>query len=86
MIRPVKVGFLVSYDYELIKNSLLPVYEYADRIVPAVDKDSRTWSGNSFQVDDSFWQWISDFDTRQKIEIYRDSFYVDGSFVYVCVT
>lgn len=37
MIRPVKVGFPVSYDYELIKNSLPPVYEYAYRIVLAVD-------------------------------------------------
>jgi hypothetical protein len=78
MIRPIKAGFLVSYDYELIKNSLPPVYEYADKIVLAVDKDGKTWSGNSFQIPDSFWQWIKEFDTQHKIEIYRDSFYVEG--------
>lgn len=78
MTRQIKIGFLVSYDYELIQNSLPPVYEYADRIVLAVDRDGRTWSGNSFQVVDSFWQWVKEFDTRHKIEIYRDSFYVEG--------
>jgi hypothetical protein len=78
MIRPIKAGFLVSYDYESIKNSLPPVYEYADKIVLAVDKDEKTWSGNSFQISDSFWQWIKEFDTQHKIEIYSDSFYVEG--------
>jgi hypothetical protein len=78
MTRPIKAGFLVSYDYELIKNSLPPVYEYADRIVLAVDKDGKTWSGNSFRIADSFWQWIEEFDTQHKIEIYKDSFYVEG--------
>jgi hypothetical protein len=78
MMRPVKVSFLVSYDYELIKNSLPPVYEYADSIVLAVDKDGKTWAGNFFQIADSFWQWIKEFDTQDKIKIYRDSFYVEG--------
>ncbi|MDR1090602.1 MAG: hypothetical protein LBL79_05955, partial [Prevotella sp.] len=78
MTRPIKAGFLVSYDYESIKNSLPPVYDYADKIVLAVDKDGKTWSGNSFQIPDSFWQWIKEFDTQHKIEIYRESFYVEG--------
>jgi hypothetical protein len=78
MTRPIKVGVLVSYDYELIKNSLPPVYDYADRIVLAVDKEGKTWSGNSFQISDSFWEWVKEFDTQHKIEIYRDSFYVEG--------
>jgi hypothetical protein len=41
MKREIKVGMLVSYDYESIKNSLPPVYDYADRIVLAVDKDGK---------------------------------------------
>ncbi|MDR1847335.1 MAG: hypothetical protein LBR17_04375, partial [Bacteroidales bacterium] len=78
MLREIKVGMLVSYDYENIKNSLPPVYDYADRIVLAVDKDGKTWSGNDITIDASFWQWIKEFDTQHKIEIYRDTFYVEG--------
>jgi hypothetical protein len=78
MQRKIKVGMLVSYDYELLRNSMLPVYEYADKIVLAVDIDGKTWSGNNMHIPDDFWQWIRKFDTQHKIEIYRDSFYVAG--------
>jgi hypothetical protein len=78
MTRQIKAGILVSYDYELIKNSLPPVYEYADKIVLAVDKDGKTWSGNSITIAETFWEWVKDFDTQHKIEIYKDSFYVEG--------
>jgi hypothetical protein len=77
MMRQIKVGILVSYDYELIKNSLPPVYEYADKIVLAVDKDGKTWSGNSITIAETFWDWVKDFDMQHKIEIYKDSFYVE---------
>jgi hypothetical protein len=86
MTRSIKVGFLVSYDYELIVHSLPPVYEYADKIVLAVDKDEKTWSGNSFQIADSFWQWIKEFDSHHKIEIYKDSFYVERLSIIQCET
>jgi len=48
MKREIKVGMLVSYDYESIKNSLPPVYDYADRIVLAVDKDGKTCKRNKY--------------------------------------
>jgi hypothetical protein len=77
---------LVSYDYEAIKNSLPLVYEYADKIVLAVDKDGKTWAGNSFTIADTFWAWIKEIDIQHKIEVYRDSFYVEGLTSLQCDT
>jgi len=85
-MRQIKVGMLVSYDYEMIKNSLPPIYDHADKIVLAVDKDGKTWAGNDIHISDDFWQWLKDFDTQHKIEIYRDSFYVDGLTAMQCDT
>jgi hypothetical protein len=84
MNREIKVGILVSYDYELLRNSLPPIYEYADKIVLAVDIDGKTWAGNPLSIPDSFWQWIKDFDVRHKIEIYKDSFCVEGLSTMQC--
>ena len=86
MKREIKVGMLISYDYELAKNSLPLIYDHADKIVLAVDKDGKTWAGNDLHISDEFWQWIKDFDTQQKIEIYRDSFYVEGLTTMECDT
>ena len=36
-----QVGFLVSYDYELLKNSLPRVYEESDTIILAIDKERK---------------------------------------------
>jgi SAM-dependent methyltransferase len=86
MQRIIKVGILVSYDYEYLKNSLPSIYEHADKIVLAVDKDRKTWAGNFINIPDYFWQWVEDFDTQHKIEIYRDSFYVEGLTSMQCET
>lgn len=86
MIRPIKVGMLVSYDYDKIKNSLPPLYEYADKIVLAVDKDGKTWAGHTFIIPETFFQWINDFDKQHKVEIYRDSFYMEELTSMQCET
>jgi hypothetical protein len=86
MKKEVKVGMLISYDYELVKNSLPLIYEHADKIVLAADKDGKTWAGNDLHISDEFWQWVKDFDTQQKIEIYKDSFYVEGLTTIQCDT
>jgi hypothetical protein len=75
-MKKIHVGFLMSYDYEKLKYSIPPVYDEADAIYIALDKDQRTWKGNSFQIDDSFYTWLEAFDTEQKITIYKDDFYV----------
>ncbi|MXN91927.1 hypothetical protein GR160_11900 [Flavobacterium sp. Sd200] len=75
-MRKIHVGFLLSYDYEKLKLSIPPVYKEADRIFIAGDENYLTWSGNKFEVDPSFFEWIEEFDTENKIEFYRDNFYI----------
>lgn len=76
MMKKIHVGFLLSYDYEKLKLSIPPVYNAADKIFIAEDSNKKTWSGNEFFVDDSFYEWIKEFDVDNKIEFYRDNFYV----------
>jgi hypothetical protein len=85
-MREIKVGILVSYDYQNIKNSLPRVYHYADKITLAVDKDGLTWSGNPVYIEPEFWNWIENFDSDKKITVYKDSFYVEGLSSYQCDT
>ena len=75
-MKKIHVGFLFSYDYEKLKISIPLVYNDADAIFLAVDEKFRTWSGEIFEVDDQFFEWIKTFDTQNKITIYRDNFYV----------
>jgi hypothetical protein len=75
-MKKIHVGFLLSYDYELLKLSIPPVYKAADRIFLAHDKDFRTWNGKSFKVDPDFFLWLKEFDVDNKIEIYTDDFYL----------
>ena len=72
----VKVGYLVSYDYKLIYESISLIYEFASEIWLAIDKDRLTWSGNSFTLPESFFEGIKEIDKNQKVKIYEDSFYI----------
>ena len=71
----IQVGFLISYDFILLKNALPQVYEYSDSIFLAIDKNRNTWNGANFTIDDSFFDWIKEIDVDAKIEIYEDQFY-----------
>ncbi|WP_040250441.1 hypothetical protein [Psychroserpens mesophilus] len=75
-MKKIHVGFLMSYDYEKLKFSIPPVYKEADAIFIALDKDHRTWKGNPFTVDDSFFSWLEAFDVDNKITIYKDDFFI----------
>jgi hypothetical protein len=66
----------MSYDYELLKKSIPPVYALSDNIFLAMNHQQRTWSGNHFEVDPSFYDWLEAFDVDKKIHIYKDNFYV----------
>ncbi|MBO3116194.1 hypothetical protein J4050_05510 [Winogradskyella sp. DF17] len=70
----IQVGFLVSYDYELLKNAIPQVYEYSDTIFLAVDINRKTWSGKPIEIADSFFDWVESFDVNDKIVIYEDDF------------
>lgn len=82
----IKVGYLVSYDYKYMNYSLPTVYEYADQIAIAIDKNRQTWSGGIFEIPDSFFEWIKKFDTQNKIKIYEDSFYCSNLTAMQCET
>ena len=75
-MKKIQVGFLLSYDYIKLKNSIPPVYAEADEIFIAIDKFNRTWSGAKFQVDPEFYNWLKEIDVDHKITIYKDDFYV----------
>ena len=74
-MKKIQVGFLMSYDYDKLKDSLPQVYDEADEIFIALDHKRRTWSGNYFSVDDSFFVWLKEFDVKNKITLYEDDFY-----------
>lgn len=82
----IKVGFLISYDYELVFEALSLVYKNADFIFLAVDKDLKTWAGNTFSIDSSFYDKLNRIDTDNKIIIYQDSFYVSSLSPMECET
>ncbi len=82
----IKAGFLISYDYEFIKESLPRVYDYVDEIYFALDTDGLTWSGAPLHIADEFWQWLKRFDQQNKIQIYRESFYLPGLTPIQCET
>ncbi len=76
IMKNIHVGFLLSYDYNKLKLSIPPVYKDADKIFIAIDENLNTWSGNKFEIEEAFFQWLEDFDVDKKIELYRDNFYV----------
>lgn len=71
----IKVGFCVSYDWRLLKNSLPRVYASADVICLSIDKSRRSWSGSSYTFDeDDFRKWLVLADPDKKIDFYEDDF------------
>lgn len=85
-MKTIKVGYLISYDYEFVKNSLPRVYDFVEEIFFAVDVDGKTWSGESFEIDSDFWNWVKEFDKDNKITIYKDQFYIPGLTPMECDT
>jgi hypothetical protein len=72
----IKVGYLVSYDYNMLLTSIKQLYYYVDKIVIAIDRERKTWSGSSFVITQSFFDEIKAFDRNNKIEFYFDTFYI----------
>lgn len=71
----IKVGFCVSYDWELLKNSIPPIYELADIVCLAIDKNRKSWSRNHYKFNEQdFYQFIKSIDRDKKIDIYEDDF------------
>lgn len=72
----IKVSYLVSYDYSMLLTSVEQLYQHVDKIVIAIDKDRKTWSGNTFEIPESFFDKIRNYDKRNIIEFYFDQFYI----------
>ena len=71
----IKVGFCVSYDWELLRKSVPRIYAQADLICLALDKDRKSWSRNTFEFDDhSFYKFVKELDVEKKIDIYEGCF------------
>jgi len=83
----VKAGFLVSYDWELLRFSAPLVYPWVDRIWLALDKNHLTWAGNLFEWDEhAFQDLIRQIDPNRKVEVYGDHFHIPGFSALQCDT
>lgn len=72
----IKISYLVSYDYAMLLTSVKQVYKYVGKIIIAIDKERKTWSGTSFVIPQSFFDEVKEFDVDNKIEFYLDNFYL----------
>ena len=82
----IKVGYLISYDHNMIFTSMKLLYDYVDEIYLAIDKKRLTWSGNQFDLPDSFFEQIESFDSKKKIKFYYDDFYQENLTAIECDT
>lgn len=74
---PIKIAFCAAYDWEYLRISLPLVYDYADKICIAVDKDRISWTGHPFPFhDEAFYSFIKESDQAGKIDIYEDDFHL----------
>ena len=71
----IKTGFLVAYDYEMLKKAIPCIYNASDIICLCIDENRITWGGNKFNIEFSFFDWLNDFDIDKKIVVYEDKFY-----------
>jgi hypothetical protein len=74
----IKVGYLLSYDYKFIFNSLKQTYDTSDEIFICYDKDGKTWAGNNFEIPEKVFEEIRELDHQKKITFYADTFYIEG--------
>ncbi|POS01959.1 hypothetical protein [Flavobacterium croceum] len=77
MIPKIKVGLLISYDFNLIFNALPRIYDYVDEIYLSYDKNFLTWSGKKISIPEDFFGKIKEYDRLKKIKYHIDNFYID---------
>ncbi len=68
---------LISYDANrFLTKSIERYYDYVDEIILGLDKDRVTWSGNSFNIDEtSLWSELSSLDGDNKISVIEEDFH-----------
>lgn len=72
----IKVGFLISYDYNMLFPALNLVYKNADKIFISIDLERKTWSGNTFVIPNAFFDKIKKMDYQNKIYFHEERFYL----------
>lgn len=77
-MKKIHVGFLVSYDFELLKTGIPLVYSEADQIFLSVDKNRLTWSGAPIEISQDFFNWIKEIDIDNKVQIIEEAYFVKG--------
>lgn len=82
----IKVGYILSYDYDLIFTSINQIYDEADKIFIAIDVNRKTWSGNDYELPLSFFENIKLLDYKNKLQIYEDNFYISELTPIECET
>ncbi|MFT3795765.1 hypothetical protein [Flavobacterium sp.] len=71
-----KIGFLISYDYKYLPDALRVVYQYADEIIIAIDKNRMSWAGKKYDFDECFLDQIQSTDSQNKISLFQENFYM----------
>jgi len=73
---PVKVGFCIAYDWEMLRYSIPLVYKHANSICLSLDANRVSWAGEKFDFNSSqFQSFISEIDTEKKISVLEEDFY-----------
>lgn len=75
MKTQIKVGFLISYDYELLFTSMIIVYDFVDTIYLVIDSERKTFSGENYNLPDSFFERVKEMDVADKIVFFEEPFY-----------
>src|SRR5689334_18268812 len=76
MKLPIKVGYCVAYDWDLLAYSLPLIYDHADKICLSIDADYISWGGSPFAFDEiKFNDLVTSFDKDHKISIFKENFH-----------
>ncbi|GAB3288117.1 hypothetical protein [Hymenobacter tenuis] len=76
-MQQIKVGFCVAYDWYYLEQSVPLIYDHADVICLALDRDRISWSGNPFTFDEKkFNDMLVRIDPLNKIDLYEDDFHI----------
>jgi hypothetical protein len=73
---------LISYDAEYLPASIMSYYAYVDEIILGLDKNRKTWAGNSFKFDEQdLFKKLSVIDGDNKITVVEEDFYKSNVFI-----
>lgn len=85
-MRTLSAQFLVSHDYHMLYESLPAAYPHVDEVILAVDRQHLSWAGNPFDLPDTFFAWVQDFDERRKVRIFQEDFFQSHLTPHQCDT